>query len=59
MFNGKYDKKRWNGRDVNEVFKNLGEEKANEIYEQKIAEGMSDDDAWLEVYSMECQMDNE
>ena len=41
------------------VFKNLGEEKAEELYEKFIAEGMSKDDAFDEVYSVECNMDED
>lgn len=41
------------------VFENLGETKAKELYEGFIAQGMSEDDAWTEVYSLECNMDNE
>ena len=41
-----------------EVFQNLGFKKANEIFQQKINEGLSEDDAWIEVYSLECQMDS-
>ena len=55
LINNRYAK--WEGRNVNEVFKNLGVEKANELYEQKITEGMSTDDAWMEVYAIECNMD--
>ena len=41
------------------VFENLGEEKAKELYEKFIAEGMSKDDAFNEVYSIECNIDEE
>ena len=41
------------------VFENLGETKAKELYDNFIAQGMSEDDAWTEVYSIECNMDNE
>ena len=40
-----------------EVFENLGEEKAKELFENFKAEGMSDDDAFTEVYSIECNLD--
>lgn len=43
----------------NEVFKNLGEKRAKELYDGFIAHGMSEDDAFNEVYSMECNMDKE
>lgn len=49
----------WGGRPINEVFHNLGPEKAEELYNQKINEGLSPDDAWLEVYSEECSMDED
>ena len=41
------------------VFENLGEEKAKELYDGFIAQGYSEDDAWIEVYSIECNMDDE
>ena len=41
------------------VFKNLGIDKALELYDQFIAKGLSGDDAFTEVYSIECNMDNE
>lgn len=40
------------------VFENLGEAKANELYNKFIAKGMSKDEAFDEVYSIECSMDN-
>lgn len=42
-----------------EIFKNLGEEKAKELFEEFKAKGMSDDDAFGEVYSIECNLDDE
>ena len=39
------------------VFENLGEEKAKELYDEFIANGMSEDEAFSEVYSIECNMD--
>ena len=42
-----------------DVFANLGEEKAKELYDEFIAQGMSEDDAWIEVYSIECNMDDD
>jgi hypothetical protein len=39
------------------VFENLKDEKAKELYNKFIAEGMSEDDAFNEVYSIECNMD--
>lgn len=41
------------------VFENLGEAKAKELYDKFIAEGMSKDDAYSEVYSIECNMDED
>ena len=41
------------------VFKHLGEEKAMKLYNEFLAKGMSEDDAFNEVYSIECNMDNE
>lgn len=41
------------------VFENLGEEKAKELYDKCIAKGMSEDDAFGEVYSIECNMDED
>ncbi len=41
------------------VFKNLGEEKAKELYNEFVAKGMSEDEAFDEVYSIECNMDKE
>ena len=41
------------------VFRNLGEEKAKELYDKFVAEGMSEDDAYNEVYSIECNMDED
>ena len=41
------------------VFKNLGEDKAKELYDKFISEGMSKDDAFDEVYAIECSMDED
>lgn len=41
------------------VFENLGEEKAMELYNEFIAKGMSEDEAFGEVYSIECNMDED
>lgn len=41
------------------VFKNLSEEKAKKLYDEFIAKGLSEDDAFTEVYSIECNMDEE
>lgn len=40
-----------------EVFTNLGLAKALELYNKFIAQGMNEDDAFSEVYSIECNMD--
>lgn len=42
-----------------EVFENLGLVKAMEIYNRLIAEGMTEDDAFSEVYAIECNADND
>lgn len=39
------------------IFENLGEEKAKELFESFKAKGMSDDDAYNELYSIECSLD--
>lgn len=41
------------------VFENLEQEKAKELYDGFIAEGMSEDEAFDEVYSIECNMDED
>lgn len=41
------------------VFENLGEEKAIEMFDELIEKGYSEDDAFSEVYSIECNMDKE
>lgn len=41
------------------VFENLGDEKAKKLYDKFRAEGMSEDDAFNEVYSVECNLDHE
>lgn len=40
------------------VFENLGEDKAKQMYDNLIAQGMSEDEAWTEVYSAECLLDD-
>lgn len=42
-----------------EVFNNLGEKKANKIYNDFIAKGLSEDDAFTETYAIECNLDQE
>ena len=42
-----------------DVFENLGEEKAGKMINELIAKGYSEDDAFTEVYSIECSMDEE
>lgn len=44
---------------MSEVFRNLGEAKAQKLYDEFKAKGMSDDDAFNEVYSIECNLDKE
>ena len=41
------------------VFENIGEERAKELYNKFIADGMSEDEAFDEVYAIECNMDEE
>ena len=41
------------------VFENLSEEKAIEMIKEFIKNGLSEDDAYMEVYSIECNLDNE
>lgn len=41
------------------MFVNLGEEKAKELYDNLIAQGYSEDDAFTEVYAIECNQDEE
>lgn len=43
----------------NEVFQHLTDEEVNEYMEKFIAQGMSEDDAFTEVYSIDCNMDEE
>lgn len=59
MFLDRYNKGRWDGNLPSEIFRNLGEKKAEEMYNKYIEQGMSDEDAWLEVYSAECNLDVE
>lgn len=40
------------------VFVNLSEEKAKEMVDDLISKGYSEDDAFTEVYSIECNMDH-
>ena len=39
------------------VFENLTEEKAKEMFDKLVESGMSEDDAFTEVYSRECNKD--
>ena len=41
------------------IFINLTEEEVFDMYDQLIEEGLSEDDAFTEIYSMECSMDEE
>lgn len=41
------------------IFENLGEETASKLYNEFKAQGLSDEEAFSEVYSIECNMDNE
>lgn len=39
------------------VFENLGEKKAQEMINELIAKGYSEDDVFTEIYSIECNID--
>lgn len=39
------------------IFENLGEEKAKEMIDELVAKGYSEDEAFTEIYSIECNMD--
>ena len=41
------------------VFKNLGEDLATKLYNDFLDKGMSEEDAFNEVYSIECNMDDD
>lgn len=41
------------------MFENIGEDEAKARYDKLIAEGMSKDDAFTEVYSQECNEDDD
>lgn len=41
------------------VFENLGEERAKEMVDELITKGYSEDEAFNEVYSVECSKDDE
>ena len=43
----------------NEVFQHLTDEEVNEYMEKFIAQGMSEDEAFTETNSIECNMDEE
>lgn len=43
----------------NEVFQHLTDEEVMEKYNEFIAQGMDEDDAFNEVYSIDCNMDEE
>lgn len=47
----------WEGRPINDVFRNLGEVKAESLYRECVKSGMCADDAWMSVYSVECSLD--
>ena len=44
---------------MSEVFENLGDKWAKELYDKFRAEGMDEDEAFNEVYSAECNLDEE
>ena len=41
------------------MFENIGEDEAKARYDKLIAEGMSKDDAFTEIYSQECNKDDD
>ena len=41
------------------VFQNLSDEYVEKKYNEYIAQGMSEDDAFTEIYSEECNQDGE
>ena len=43
---------------MSRIFENLGEEEAMKLYNELIEEGYSEDDAFSEVYSIECNLDD-
>lgn len=43
----------------NEVFQYLTDEQVNEYMEKFMAQGMREEDAFTEVYSIDCNMDEE
>lgn len=53
-----YKSKNWEGRPLGQVFKNIGLDKASEVfYDLTVKKHMSEDEAWLEVYSKEVAAD--
>lgn len=41
------------------VFQNLTDKEVNELFKKFKAKGMSDDDAFNELYAIECNLDDE
>lgn len=44
---------------ITDIFKNLSEEEVNNKYAELKAEGLSDDDIFTELYSLDCNRDDE
>ena len=44
---------------MGDVFVNLREERAIELYNELINKGYSEDDIFTEIYSIECNLDEE
>lgn len=44
---------------MNNVFENLGEDKAYKLYRQFKKQGKTSDEAFTEVYAIECNIDKE
>ncbi len=51
-----YDRHGWEGQPLSKVFSNLGIQKASEMFYHLTKKGISDKDAWLEVYSKEVSL---
>ena len=49
-----YEKVGWEGQPLGKVFSNLGLQRASEEFYKLTKKGVSEKDAWLEVYSKEC-----
>lgn len=56
-----YKSKGWDktNEPLGKIYKNLGLQKASEMFYNLTSKGTSEDDAWLAVYSRECSLDKE